>query len=836
MRTTSPALLCSLVLGLSLADPRPSRAAAPGAQADLVLVSDLGGDLVAQGCSDANPAAGRGLLPLATLARRLAAEAPGAPPLWLGTGLLGGGNVGRYLLSSTTGAEHAARLLHDAGLNLLAPGVPEFAIAREPLLPFLAALQRRGTPSLASNLACAKPGQGLCQHLQPWQERTHGGLRLGLLAVLPQDLAQRVGPGHLHDARVEPLSQLGALARPLRQRVDALVVLADLGGNADAGDAVRLARALDAAGAPADVIHLARQDDPRGGLSELRLTSGTLIVTSPRSGAGVTKVALSWQVSAEHPQGRLHTSAARLSLPGAAPAEVRATLDPTLTTLREQLDATRAAMCRAYGTVIGQAPAQGLDRAALQRTVLDAMRRADLAEVALLNSGALSDRGLPLRTITQEALGLALPFGAQVIVGEVLGKDLDAVLRQHLAPGKSDALLVAGAQLINDGLKINGRALLATARYRVATIDFLQAGGDRLLPAGFIKAPRRVALPLSRLVLAALRDEALGTPPLLLQEEPLWSLGFDTAVDLQSVTVSNPLGAATGKPLYDRPQLTRSDSLALRLDLTARAELDVPRHFLQFTARMQYGRTRTSVTAADDPTARTSTWQETVDLINVLGLYSFRGLSPWHPRLPTPYAALGLESEFNRPGVRRYHHLELSGTLGARVALPAKVMLNAGLGVRAELLADPQRAADLKDESGKPVPPPAYAGESGISLEQAATERNLARTRFLVQTTLELPKRPLSTRLGNALLGEFALNYSYSDPEVLSIHELRAMGKLYVELGRPLYLTLGADLYLYSSRGPLSRRQEAPGLSLDLLAGLKVILDTRHQSFPPRAG
>ena len=54
---------------------------------------------------------------------------------------------------------------------------------------------------------------------------------------------------------------------------------------------------------------------------------------------------------------------------------------------------------------------------------------------------------------------------------------------------------------------------------------------------------------------------------------------------------------------------------------------------------------------------------------------------------------------------------------------------------------------------------------------------------------------------------------------------MRTTGKLYVALGRPLYATVGLDLYLYGDQG------REVGVSLDATAGVKVLLDAHRQVF-----
>jgi hypothetical protein len=133
------------------------------------------------------------------------------------------------------------------------------------------------------------------------------------------------------------------------------------------------------------------------------------------------------------------------------------------------------------------------------------------------------------------------------------------------------------------------------------------------------------------------------------------------------------------------------------------------------------------------------------------------------------------------------------------LALPASITATVGVGVRSELLAD--------------------------ASAENATEHELARARLLLTTLIEMPKRTLLPRLGSALLGEFAVSYSATDPALLRTHELRGTGKLYIALGRPLYLTLSSELYVYRDR------DNEAGVALDLNVGLKVVLSGHRQQF-----
>ncbi len=731
---------------------------------DLIFAADLDGRFTPARCQGPPMDVGPGLAALAGAVALAREQAPTALAIG-GAGLLGPGNVARFLLSDAAGSGDAAALLRRAGIEIFAPGAAEFEMEPEGFLSYLRELGRLGPAPLVSNLKCEKD-RSLCAALVPQQIVSRNGVRVGLLNVLSEDLPRRVGPGHLRDGKILPPGSIADRVRAMRPQVDAIVILADLDTGLGAGGVIDLVRSLDGAGAHADVVLAARMDDRRSAVASVALSSGTLVVGAPSEGAGVAVVSLGID------RGGVQVHARRL-LSG-APAK----------TVAAEVQGIFARMCQRWESPLVVVPGAGLPREAFVSVVLDAMRLAGHADVALINAHAIDDRGLPLRSASVAALSAAIPYPAQVVVGKVLGKDLGDVLGKYVVPESRVRLI--GLTKKDDAFKVNGRTLDPVATYRVATLDFIANGGDGLVPPEFVKGPP-VCHDLRLCVLSSFARAGVLPPPLPLSERPLWIGNLDLGVDLQSISVQNP----QDRP-YDRPQLSRQASLAFKLDSTARAQMDQPSHLLQVSLRAQYGGIQAAATAGKDPS-----WRETVDLVTFLALYSFRGLSAHFPLVPTPYSSLGLETEFDQPDTRTYHHLELSALFGAREAIVPKLSLVVGAGLRHELLA------------------------SGDVPEQVP----VARPRFLLSATLELLKRAVWPRLGDKLLGEANITYSYTDPAFLRSHELRATGKLYVALGRPLYVTLGADLYLYGDQG------RDPGVSLDLSAGIKVVLDARRQTF-----
>jgi 2',3'-cyclic-nucleotide 2'-phosphodiesterase (5'-nucleotidase family) len=783
----------------ALASLLPGRAA--GAPAELIFAGDLFGDLTQAGCSPGTK--GPDDHDLATLAAAIAdarRDAPGALVLG-GPGFLGPAQSAAFLLASESGSREAARLARMSGIEVYVPGVTDFVLSAHGIAAFLDEIQRTGRPAVLSNVACAAEAAALCQRTARQLVLDAGGTQVGVLAVVPENLPRRVAARHIAGLTVLEVASIAPMARALRQQVQLLIVLADLDGESGIRDGIALASTLDAAGGRADLIYVSRLDSPRAGVNSIALSNGTTLIGAPRDGAGVTRV--TWT-----PAG---------GGPGAAPVARRyAPRGPAPAPLVAALAGVRRELCRAWGQPVATLPPGGLDRAALLRVMLDAMRLRARADIALINTGAVLARGLPLFDASPAGLSSVLPFPSQVVRARVSGQALADALGRYVGAIDARARLVTLGLERRDGqLLVNGRPLDPTATYRVATIEFVAQGGNDLVPRELLSGADSVAPDIRTLVLDTLRDR--GTParivqPVALERHPLWSAHLDVGLDLQSVTIDNPATSSSPKG-YDRPQLSRAQTLAFKADGLTRVEMDHIDHLLQLSLRTQYGLTRLYTATMTMGGQQEWVTRETADLINLLLLYTYRGMSARSPRIPTPYASLGLETEFNRPDTRQYHHMELSAAFGARAALLPKLSAQVGLGLRQELMAS-TAAADRN-------------------------ERQLARTRFLLTATIELQKRPLVPRLGEALLGEINLTYGFTDPTGVQNHELRGTGKLHVQLWRRLYLTLGADVYLYQARdavldmasGEIAYLDNAPGVAVDVTGGLKVLLSGRRQTF-----
>jgi 5'-nucleotidase / UDP-sugar diphosphatase len=125
----------------------------------------------------------------------------------------------------------------------------------------------------------------------------------------------------------------------------------------------------------------------------------------------------------------------------------------------------------ALGEPIGYA-AMGFDKDSpeIARWITEAWRRELKVDVAIVNTGGIR-QSLPKGAITKATLWSVLPFDNKLVVCELLGRDLVADLALEEAA-------YSGVVKVGEGYRLaNGAPLDMNRRYRVATVDFLYAGG-----------------------------------------------------------------------------------------------------------------------------------------------------------------------------------------------------------------------------------------------------------------------------------------------------------------------------------------------------------------------
>jgi 2',3'-cyclic-nucleotide 2'-phosphodiesterase (5'-nucleotidase family) len=153
--------------------------------------------------------------------------------------------------------------------------------------------------------------------------------------------------------------------------------------------------------------------------------------------------------------------------------------------------------------------------------VADAIRLASQADIALLNSGAIR-ASLDAGEISLEDLFRAFPFDNEIVLVDLTGREVAAMLERSVSggPGDDDGgfLQVSGIRFDIQGKSVKQvtldreRQLLdPDAAYRVAVTDFLHAGGDGY---GMLKGKPglKTGVPLRELMVETIRKKREISP------------------------------------------------------------------------------------------------------------------------------------------------------------------------------------------------------------------------------------------------------------------------------------------------------------------------------------
>ncbi|OQX52326.1 MAG: hypothetical protein B5M53_08895, partial [Candidatus Cloacimonas sp. 4484_209] len=116
--------------------------------------------------------------------------------------------------------------------------------------------------------------------------------------------------------------------------------------------------------------------------------------------------------------------------------------------------------------------------------VADIMRKTARADIALVNAGSIR-ANIAAGNIAVEDIMKVLPFGGHLVTMKLTGNEILEVLTHFasLEPGSGGFLQVSGLTIEIEKkqiktLGINGKQLEPEKIYKVATNDFLAAGGD----------------------------------------------------------------------------------------------------------------------------------------------------------------------------------------------------------------------------------------------------------------------------------------------------------------------------------------------------------------------
>jgi 2',3'-cyclic-nucleotide 2'-phosphodiesterase (5'-nucleotidase family) len=418
-----------------------------------------------------SPKQGRGgFAPLMTLLREERAKAPGAITT------LGGDLLGSSMMSGITKGAQMVELMNAVGLDLAVVGNHEFDFGTAVLKQRVAESK---FPWLGTNVLAADgtPFPGLV----PTMTRKVGALTIGFFGLITPDtrFLSNTGP----DVKFAPvLDTARATVKKLRDEgADVIVALTHL-TIAEDRQLVREVKGI-------DVILGGHEHDP------ITFYEGGVFIFKVGYDAhylGVARIELEKTQTSRGPRVQVWPREWRVvSTAGVAP-------DPAIAAIvkkhEDQLDASLAVAVGKTGVELDSRRATvRLRESVIGNLIADAIREFTRADAAITNGGGIrGDRTYAAgTTLTRKDVLTELPFGNVVVLLEIRGADLRAALEEGVSAVEDVAGRfphVSGLRFVFDpkrpkgsrvlDVQVGGKALDPAATYKVATNEYMMAGGD----------------------------------------------------------------------------------------------------------------------------------------------------------------------------------------------------------------------------------------------------------------------------------------------------------------------------------------------------------------------
>jgi len=421
----------------------------------------------------------------------------------------------------TMGGDPACDLVGTLGNHELDEGLPELRRL------LLGGSHRRGPflddpwpgaryPTVCANLVDAASGQPV---FPPYLIREVGGVRLGVVGVVRDDLATKVSPARLAGLAVRPVAEAvnQAVAALRAEGVRAVVVLLHRGGDQppypgdtrlDAqpptGAIGRLVGMLDG-----EVDAVLSGDEHRFTNAFLPAADGRPVLVTQALDLGRAFAQVDLVVDA-----RSGDVAEKRAVIRAVPA-----VDPAAAALveaaRRRVEVITGRRVGTAAEPIPRAPrsGDGAGESPLGNLVADATRAGAGADAAVVNAGGLR-ADLPAGPLTVGTLFAVLPFGNPLVTVRLTGRQLRALLEQQWAGQPEPRRLhVAGFEYTWDERRPPGRRVTALTRGGVpvepeavltlALPSFVADGGDGFSVAAEAAAAGRTEGPLDLEALTA---------------------------------------------------------------------------------------------------------------------------------------------------------------------------------------------------------------------------------------------------------------------------------------------------------------------------------------------
>ncbi len=613
------------------------------------------------------------------------------------------GAIPRFLLQSGATESSLAALLDSLPWDLHAFGRRELAIAVRELARFSAQASEAGLAIQSANMHCREGAadDAFCRKLRhgpdnpPYAIAERSGLKIGLIPILDPAAREFVSAERLELVEIrDPAEVLPDLVAELRgdRGVDLVVVVHH--GYGDEGferlhELVSRTPGIDVtvtSEAPG-ALEAATPAAPRG--YTVSRATGTHIVGAASGHEAALVVDMNVERDTKGDRWRIRRFAPRAVATADLPEEPR-----TAELLR---DAARD-LCATWGGPISQDVSFDSPHSVddFRAFVLGVMRTVSRSHVAVTNAASFRQPELfPLTgSLTFADVYTVLAFNNRLAVLELEGAQL-ALLAERLG---SDVRAL-GLENRDGSVRVNGRAVIDDATYRVATNSFLASGGDGVLDDIEIASVTEFHPPwaerppsISEIVIdfvAQARFPRHGDDTTTIDPEqnfsdlhrkPLWR--FRAAIDgsYNQVSVRNP--EADDGSTYGRPQLAVSPTSQINLEARGGIQADSRYHRWNNELLFQYAMARAEEAGELGP------FRENKDVTRLRSQYRYNGIryalgEPWYA--PAPFAELQIETELRVPDDRDHRRLALTGIVGPELQLFEPLTVFAGFNARRDV-------------------------------------------------------------------------------------------------------------------------------------------------------
>ncbi|RKD30065.1 5'-nucleotidase C-terminal domain-containing protein [Thermohalobacter berrensis] len=412
--------------------------------------------------------AGMGFAKIATKVKELKKKTPNLLLLDAGDTLHG------QTIASLSRGESIIEILNSIGYDAMVPGNHDFNYGQERLTELS---NKAKFPIVAANIE-KEDGS---KFLKPYTIKELNGVKVGIFGLATPETTYKTHPNNVKGLKfTDPVKAAEEMVQELKDKVDIVVALSHLGLDKSSKYTSELVASK------VDGIDIIVDGHSHTSLPNGKLVNDTLIVQTGEYDKNLGIVNLVYE------DGKIVYKSAKLfTKADAKDLEEDKDILSVVTSIKEENN-------KILSVVIGETNKKLIGERQFVRTgetnlgnlIADAMLEVSGADVALTNGGGIRASIEPGK-ITKGDIITVLPFGNYVVVKEMKGSDIIAALEHGISayPETLGAFPhVAGMEFVFDPskeagnriveVKIDGKPINPDKTYKVATNDFLAAGGD----------------------------------------------------------------------------------------------------------------------------------------------------------------------------------------------------------------------------------------------------------------------------------------------------------------------------------------------------------------------